>query len=273
MGPFASVTARLDVGVVIPTFNSSGVITRALESVRQQILQPHEVVVVDDGSSDNTVEIVEEFRARGTPWTLTIIRLGQRHGPGYARNAGWAHLDTKLISFLDSDDTWHPRKLQKQIEVVHQHPKHSLFGHRLTQAWIIDRQRSSDVGYEQRVRYYGLRDFLIRNRLSTPTVMVRSSLSQRFPVDQMFGEDFALWTAVVAEGQPAVVSELKLAYIHKPAWGSAGLSAQLHEMHEGELRVVSRLVNSGSIRPVEGLIAANWMRVKYLRRKQKSADV
>jgi hypothetical protein len=94
--------------VIIPTYNRAPFIGRALESVLRQTQPGDEIIVVDDGSSDDTPRVLEEFGAR-----IAIIRAA-RGGAGRARNLGLERAHNELVAFLDSDDEWLPRKLDIQ---------------------------------------------------------------------------------------------------------------------------------------------------------------
>lgn len=273
MGQIFAMTSTDTVGVVIPTFNSANTIERALRSVSEQSVLPDEVVVVDNASTDGTVVTVEQF-AQSTPHlNLSIIELQSNTGPGNARNVGWDKCKASLIAFLDSDDSWHSKKLEIQMKVVQSHPNHQLFGHRCT---ILDSDGSvpdspmNDIG---ELHYFTLRDFLIRNRISTPTVIVRREIRHRFPNDQWFSEDFALWTNILADGSQAVVVNQTLTYLYKAAYGHSGLSARLREMHHGELRVLHSLKQSGAVSQSHYAFINLWMKLKYLRRLTRGANV
>lgn len=97
------------VSVVIPAYNYGRFIVAAVESVLAQSLAPHEVIVVDDGSTDETTQALEPFGDR--------IRVLQQknQGVGAARNTGGTHATGDLIAFLDADDMWLPTKLEKQV--------------------------------------------------------------------------------------------------------------------------------------------------------------
>lgn len=112
------------IGVVIPSYNRAKVVTQALESVRQQEWEPHHVVVVDDGSSDNTETVIAQWQAdHQPPWPLTVLRQ-QNQGPGAARNRGILALaDCDFVAFLDSDDLWPSTHLQAMATFLHQHPE------------------------------------------------------------------------------------------------------------------------------------------------------
>ncbi len=104
------------VSVIIPTYNCAAYLSDALESVFRQTLQDVEVVVVDDGSTDNTRHVV-------APWRDRIVYLAQeRGGLGVARNAGIAASSAPYIAFLDADDVWLPAKLEKQVAALEREP-------------------------------------------------------------------------------------------------------------------------------------------------------
>jgi glycosyltransferase involved in cell wall biosynthesis len=94
--------------VIIPTYNRAAFIGRALESVLRQTKPGDEVIVVDDGSSDDTPRVLEELGDR-----IVTLRVA-RGGAGRARNLGLARARNELVAFLDSDDEWLPRKLDIQ---------------------------------------------------------------------------------------------------------------------------------------------------------------
>ncbi len=102
------------VDVLIPVRNRARFIATCLESVQAQTLQPNSVIVVDDGSTDDTPDILDEYAGR---WPkLRIIRSVPR-GVSHARNLGLAVSDAPFIAFLDSDDTWLPEKLERQMSL------------------------------------------------------------------------------------------------------------------------------------------------------------
>lgn len=255
------------IGVVIPTFNSAETVVRALQSVLRQTLAPKKVVVVDNASSDTTCQAVESFSTQYPELHIDLVRLDANLGPGAARNIGWEKCGTSLIAFLDSDDSWHPQKLELQSELVRKHPDGLLFGHRYLVVTGINQPRDAEISNLSRTHRYWLRHFLLRNRLSTPTVMLRSTIPQRFPSDMWHAEDFFLWTVTVAQTGPAIFDDAILTYLYKPAYGSSGLSAQLQKMHQGEIVVLGSLVEAKLIGRTTYILAFLWMRIKYFHRR------
>ena len=103
------------VTVIIPTYNRAWVLKRAIKSVLAQDFHDFEIVVVDDGSTDNTPEVLESYQQ------ICVIRQEHR-GVSAARNAGIAQASGRLISFLDSDDVWLPGKLSAQVKFFNNNP-------------------------------------------------------------------------------------------------------------------------------------------------------
>lgn len=100
------------VSVIIPTYNRAEFILRAVNSVLAQTYCDFETIVVDDGSQDDTTEVLSPVRDR-----IKYIRQ-ENSGVGAARNLGIREADSEWIAFLDSDDEWLPEKLEKQMEVL-----------------------------------------------------------------------------------------------------------------------------------------------------------
>jgi glycosyltransferase involved in cell wall biosynthesis len=100
------------VTVVIPTFNRARSLGRAIDSVLAQTYTNFELIVVDDGSTDNTPELLSSFAGR-----IQILRQSNA-GPSVARNTGIRAARGKFIAFLDSDDEWLPEKLEQQVPLM-----------------------------------------------------------------------------------------------------------------------------------------------------------
>jgi glycosyltransferase involved in cell wall biosynthesis len=99
--------AGITISVVIPAYNAAHFLPRSLASVFAQTVAPHEVIVVDDGSTDNTGEVAASFGAR-------VIRQ-ENLGLAAARNTGIQHASGEWIALLDADDSWEPEKLARQV--------------------------------------------------------------------------------------------------------------------------------------------------------------
>lgn len=111
--------------VVIPTYNRSSLITATLDSVFSQEFKDFDVIVVDDGSTDDTIERLAPYRDR-----ITFLQQTNK-GPGAARNLGVRHSDAEYIAFLDSDDLWFPWTLKVFAETINYHNSPALVAGKL----------------------------------------------------------------------------------------------------------------------------------------------
>jgi len=105
------------VSIILPTYNREREIGRSITSVLKQTHSGFELVIVDDGSTDGTADIVRGF----DDTRIRFIRLPANRGQSVARNAGIRSARYDLLAFQDSDDEWHPDKLARQLEVMHGH--------------------------------------------------------------------------------------------------------------------------------------------------------
>ncbi|MCB9893285.1 MAG: glycosyltransferase family 2 protein [Planctomycetes bacterium] len=112
------------VSAVIPTYRRPGALDRSLGSVLRQTWRPLELVVVDDGSGDNTPEVLQAWadkaKAAGVEYQWHTKENG---GPGAARNFGMERASGELFAFLDDDDRWYPQKIETQVAHMRMHPE------------------------------------------------------------------------------------------------------------------------------------------------------
>lgn len=108
------------VSVIIPTHNRAHLIGRSIQSVLNQTYQDFEIIVVDDGSTDNTREVIKEFQRKDK--RINYTKHDKNKGGSAARNTGIKASRGEYIAFQDSDDEWLPEKLEKQIEVFKKEP-------------------------------------------------------------------------------------------------------------------------------------------------------
>ena len=100
------------VSVIIPTYNRAGLISETLDSVLAQTWGDYEIVVVDDGSEDDTAGVLAEFGGR------VIYRRIEHAGAGAARNVGLEMAHGEFVAFLDSDDVWDARFMEKMLATL-----------------------------------------------------------------------------------------------------------------------------------------------------------
>jgi glycosyltransferase involved in cell wall biosynthesis len=261
----------IPVSVIIPTFNASSTIERALESVLLQISVPAQIIVVDDASEDNTVEVLEKFCAAHSLLNIKKICLPKNVGPASARNVGWDNATEEFIAFLDADDSWHPQKLAIQYSWMKKHPDIVLSGHRCEfgpnfQTLFNPSENTCQIPYL--IQIFTLNSFILRNRLSTPTVMLRRDIHQRFLTGKRYSEDYLLWVEIIATHTVVGFINLPLTHLYKNRYGASGLSGDLWEMQKGELDTLFRLYNASILKLNKwsflALLTLSWM--KFIKR-------
>lgn len=105
------------VSIITPTYNSSKYIEETIRSIINQTYTNWELLITDDCSSDNTLQIIEAFQAKDK--RIKVFKLKTNSGAGVARNNSIRKASGKFIAFCDSDDKWLPNKLEKQINFLH----------------------------------------------------------------------------------------------------------------------------------------------------------
>ena len=253
------------VSVLIPTYNSEKTICRALSSVFAQTLQPIEIIVVDDGSTDGTVSLVERFCSGFKPGFLKLVRLDRNYGVSHARNVGWDMASGELLALLDSDDSWHPRKLEIQSNYMVDHDELALTAHRcvclsghdvppiIPQHWNV-----TPISPWQLM--------LFSCSLRTPSILVRREMPYRFDPSERYCEDRYLLLWILLRGYKVARLEVPLAYLYKAPYGEAGLSSHLWEAEKSELAIFSRLRQAGLLNRGHEILLKSWSFLKYMRR-------
>jgi glycosyltransferase involved in cell wall biosynthesis len=183
------------VSVVIPTFNRWPLLAEALTSIAAQRGIDFELIIVDDGSTDETAARLPALLEQLTPppHPVRIFRTANR-GPAAARNRGVSEASAPLIAFLDSDDLWQPGKLQRQLDHMKHNPQ--CVASQTEEIWI---RRGIRVNPGQRHRKRGGDFFLdsLRTSLVSPSaVMMRTSTFRElggFDQAMAAAEDYDLW--------------------------------------------------------------------------------
>jgi len=114
------VTERPTISVIIPVYNGERFLAEAIQSVLDQTLPPDEIIVVDDGSTDATAQIVHDLAE--TAFVSIRYHYQTKRGPSAARNTGIQLAQGNILAFQDADDLWIPRKLQRQLKLLYAEP-------------------------------------------------------------------------------------------------------------------------------------------------------
>lgn len=197
-------TSRTDVSVtvVIPAYNAARTIAATLESVMAQTRADWEAIVVDDRSTDDTCAIVKDLASRDS--RIRLLALEKNNGaPAAPRNRGVESANSPWVAFLDSDDLWHPRKLELQLNVLAE-TNGSFSCTKMRDfadgATVVD----ADIESPVKTRRIGFASHRIKGRIPASSVVVSTELARKFPFEEdpsyKAVEDYHCWLRILHSG-------------------------------------------------------------------------
>lgn len=211
--------------VIMPCFNSEGYIEESIRSIMAQTIEEWELVVVDDGSTDRTCEIVAEFEKRDT--RIRLVRQPVNRGPADARNVGLDQAQGEFIAFLDSDDVWFPDKTAKQVGIMEKSGADiSYTGYKRRKGTNL---YGDEVEVPPAVTYHGM---LRRNQIACSSAMIRRSTCGQVrmpPIRRR--QDHGYWLALLRDGTRVTVAvrePLVWYRVHSESLSSKKLIAAIH---------------------------------------------
>ena len=213
------------VSIIIPLYNRKEMLCRALRSVLNQTVLPCEILICDDGSTDNPQSIMSDFAESA----VEIIWLENKecHGVSHARNQGIAAAKGDFIAFLDSDDEWLPKKLELQLAFFKENPEYNII--HADEIWI-----RNGVRVNPRKRFIKTGGDIFNRSLdfsliAPSAVMARHEIFDKCGVfDETFPvcEDYDLWLRIMLAGE-------EFGFISKPlVTRYAGHAGQLSTRYE-----------------------------------------
>lgn len=194
----------MEISVVIPAYNRVQTLARAIDSVLAQSYKASEIIVVDDGSSDATSEVAKMYPE------ISLLRQNNL-GVSTARNNGVMMASSEWISFLDSDDTWHPKKLA--FQVAH-HKKHvdSMVSY-TDEVWIRNNKEwpiPKKFRKPEKVTFENSLDFC---NIAPSSVLINKEYFERlggFDENLEVCEDYDLWLRILKEGEIDLIPQTLL---------------------------------------------------------------
>ncbi len=237
------------VSIIIPTFNRSESLPRAVDSVLKQTFQDFELIVVDDGSTDKTCQLLASFNDPRIKY-----RFQPNRGVSSARNKGIRTSKGTFLSFLDSDDEWMRSKLEEQLESIEDNPDYKIV--HTDEMWFRNGQH---INQKNKHRKYG--GWIFKHCLPLCVISPSSILMHRkvFAEIGMFNEsfpvceDYELWLRLS--------SKYKVLFIDKPLLKKhGGHSGQLSKMYWGmdrfRVKALSERIYSGELTPRQAMLAS-----------------
>lgn len=226
------------ISVIVPVFNRERMVREALGSVAAQTRRPDEILLIDDGSGDNSGDAAKMFSG------VTLIRQENR-GVGAARNRGIENATGDYIAFLDSDDLWEREKLEHQEHFMNTHPEIPLC--HTDEAWYRNGRFVNQKRYHRKEGGFIFVRSLERCLISPSAVMIRRDL---FPVVGLFDEtftvceDYDLWLRITADHPVGFVDEPLT--VKRGGHGDQ-LSRKLDTMDRFRIRAIEKQLNRGRL--------------------------
>jgi glycosyltransferase involved in cell wall biosynthesis len=256
---------QIKISVVIPMYNAAKTIIQTIESVFTQTWKGDiEIIVVNDGSKDNSKTLVEEYIEAKSIDNIVLVDQ-ENAGVSRARNEGMRRCSGNWICLLDSDDTWLPNKLERQLEVL----KDSSID-------FLGTTRNGEyfpsLAFRRlgKINHVSAKELLFKFVFVTPTVIFRREIIDRvgyFDESQRFAEEGNYFIRVANACNCYLLNEsLVITGGGKHDFGESGLSSNLWEMEKGELKNIRMAFRIGVINIAEFLFFNVFSFLKYGRR-------
>jgi teichuronic acid biosynthesis glycosyltransferase TuaG len=188
--------SKVLITVIIPTYNSSKYIIETIDSVIHQTFKDFEIIIVDDSSTDNTVELIKEFKFEN----IKLYTLKKNSGASVARNFALSKARGRFIAFLDSDDIWNLQKLEKQINFMIS----NNYGFTYTSINIINENNQIIKKNRKTVNVVKYKTLLRNTVIATSTVIIDKNQfgDFRMPIIRS-GQDYATWLMLLRDDREA----------------------------------------------------------------------
>lgn len=236
---------NIRISVVIPTFNSDKYIIRTLKTVFSQTSLPYEIVIVDDGSIDKTVEVIQNYLENYEPLFNNIKIIQQKNsGAGAARNNGIRNATGNWIAFLDSDDIWDDHKLEMVEEVIKKNPDITMIAHN---EYMINEGTLNEKKLCLLHEHYNREGNLFLqlyqgNLFSTSCMTIRKNIIEKaglFDETLYSAQDYDLWIRVSKYG--------KLYYMDKPlgtyVMRKGNITSNTYRRYKCEMKICRKYID------------------------------
>ncbi|MGI9533465.1 MAG: glycosyltransferase family 2 protein [Thermodesulfobacteriota bacterium] len=183
------------VSVILPTFNRSNFITFSINSLLSQTYKNIEIIVVDDGSTDETEHIIKLFNDS----RIRYIKLDDNHGANFARNIGLRNALGEFVTFLDSDDEFMVLKIEKELNVLLTNKSIGLVYSGLCQYHVDDAKKENLRTTIPKFRGDIYNEILYRNVIGTPSPLIRKECFEKvgfFDETMKSCQDWEMWIRI-----------------------------------------------------------------------------
>lgn len=222
------------VSVIIPLYNGEDVIERALDSIMNQTVSVDEIIIVNDGSTDNSLSVVNHYITTNNYTNICVFNKNNG-GVSSARNEGIKQAKNEIIAFLDCDDEWVCDKVETQLKYINDCDVVLVGGNHFS-----ENINKISLRKAKQVNNITLVDLLFKNYFQTSTVMTKRSIALSFGgfnLLQTHAEEGQFYYNLATKGRLVHINRQLVIYDggNKSGFGHSGLSGNILAMERGEL--------------------------------------
>ncbi|MAE51807.1 MAG: hypothetical protein CMH27_08350 [Micavibrio sp.] len=258
------------VSVILPCYKAADTIAMALKSAAFQTRPPAEIIIMDDGSPDNSRAVIENTIKEidnQTPSKIIFLPFEKNRGVYPVRNDGLREASQPYLAFLDADDYWHPQKLEIQYLFFERDPDLALSCHGVKyrdggpetlDAFADDHEHSTKILKNANVLY--------RNVMVTISIMIKKPENLLFDESKPRGSDMLFWLEIVLRGGKAMWIRDYMSFTAKPLYGASGLSGNIWKAEMAQQDNLNKLWKRGYISLPYSLFLRAFSFAKMIRR-------
>ncbi len=245
---------RIEFSVVIPSYNRAQLLQRALDSILEQLYRPREIIVIDDGSSDETARMLREH------YPAIRYRYQRHAGVSAARNHGIRLAGSRWIALLDSDDTWTRDKLHAQAAAIHANSEVRVV--HTNEIWMRNGARLAQKAHHRKYGGWIFGRCLPRCIISPSSAVIRRDVFDdigMFDESLKACEDYDLWLRICA-GEPVLFVDRPL--VVKYGGHADQLSRRTNALDRYRIKALLKLLETRTLTDEQRTLTATTLRQK-----------
>ena len=224
----------MSVSIVVAAYNAEKTIAETVQSLIDQTYPDKEIIITNDGSEDNTPQILDDFAARFPGLVQAIHQTNQ--GQSIARNAALARAKGDFIAFMDADDIWAPNKIERQVEFLTRNPEYGLV---YTEGRYIDAAGNKMERFDCSTDFTGncFETLYVKNNIVGTSVMTRRAILDEvgtFVPELRACENWELWTRI-SHKYPITFIDEELSFYRRHG---SNMTSNIDKMRENRLKAV-----------------------------------
>ncbi len=258
------------VTVILPCYKAADTVAMALKSAAFQTTPPTEILILDDGSPDNSRAVIENTIKEiehHTPSRIRFFPFDKNRGVYAVRNDALRESTQPFLAFLDSDDYWHPQKLEIQYKFFENDPSLALSCHGVRfRDGTPDSLPRFEKDYDPSTKILKDTHVLFRNVMITISIMIRKPENLTFDESKPRGSDMLFWLEIVLRGGKAMWIRDYMSFTAKPLYGAGGLSGNIWKAEMAQQDNLHKLWQRGYLSLWYSLLLRGFSFAKMIRR-------